>query len=45
MMKKCHFIYQYLMAIYNKPIYYIGFVKEKQIDSIFSFELEEKKNL
>ena len=37
MRKRCHFIYQHLKIIYIKPIYYIGFFKEKQKDSMFRF--------
>ena len=34
MSKKCHFICNYLKVFYDKPIYYIGFYKNKKSKKI-----------
>ena len=43
MKKRCYFIYQFLKTIFNRPIYYEGFSREKEINPILSFDLEEEK--
>ena len=42
MKNRCYYIYQYLKTIYNKPIYYIGFYKEKDSSLIQSIDISNE---